>query len=174
MLRLSSSPFPYFLLSLSPNSLALCRVPRKHMRDGAVLMRTEWPRRHRGSPPQILRRYQFSGVFSKGIPNTLVLCYTMPSQIPPKAPSMPSFCCCITEMLIRLFLSSCKLLKCLLPWICGEMADSSMPSSFIPLWVTRLTFNEMVLMLLFIVLTTVTYESNHSENAGHDRYLAAC
>lgn len=71
---------------------ALSFIPHKHMRYGAVLMRTEWtdprPQRHRGPPPQIHRRYQFSGVLFKrpqcGIQNTSVLCSAIPHKFPQK------------------------------------------------------------------------------------------
>lgn len=90
-------PLSYFPLPLCFPLSALSFIPHKHMRYGAVLMRTEWtdprPQRHRGPPPQIRRRYQFSGVLFKrpqcGIPNTSVLCSTIPLQIPPKASIMP-------------------------------------------------------------------------------------
>ncbi len=96
-----SLPHP-LSLSLSLISLSLCGlplsalsfIPHKHMRYGAVLMRTEWtdprPQRHRGPPSQIRRLYQFSSVLFKrpqcGIPNTSVLCSTIPSPIPRKPP----------------------------------------------------------------------------------------
>lgn len=93
-LFLSSLSLSYFPLPLCLPLSALSFIPHKHMRYGAVLMRTEWtdprPQRHRGPPPQIRRRYQFSGVLFKrpqcGIPNTSVLCSTIPLQIPRKLP----------------------------------------------------------------------------------------
>lgn len=88
-----SSSFPLVSLPLP----ALSFIPHKHMRYGAVLMRTEWtdprPRCHWGPPLQIRHRYQFSSVLFKrpqcGIPNASALCSTIPSHIPPKAPIMP-------------------------------------------------------------------------------------
>lgn len=93
-----SLPLPYFPLSLClPLSPASSFIPHKHMRYGAVLMRTEWtdprPQRHWGPPPQIHHRYQFSSVLFKrpqcGIPDTLALCSMIPSQIPHKPPLCP-------------------------------------------------------------------------------------
>lgn len=87
----------YIPLSVSPNSPALSFIPHKHMRYGAVLMRTEWtdprPQHHWGPQQQIHRCFQFGGAPFKrpqcGIPNTWVLCSTIPSQILQKLPLCP-------------------------------------------------------------------------------------
>lgn len=104
---LSPSPLSYrppFSPS-SPSSPALSFIPHKHMRYGAVLMRTEWtdprPRRHRGPPPQIHRFYQFSSSKGPNAESQTLQCFVLlPPRRFPKSSHYALFCGYIAEMLM--------------------------------------------------------------------------
>lgn len=138
---------------------ALSFIPHKHMRYGAVLMRTEWtdprPQRHRGPPPQIHRRYQFSGVLFKrpqcGIQNTSVLC----SAIPHKFPQKLLLCLFFPQLHRRIaddlsfYMSTVELFQMPVCWRNGhEIADSAVRCSLIAPWITILVFHLMSSSLL--------------------------
>ena len=137
---------------------ALSFIPHKHMRYGAVLMRTEWtdprPQRHRGPPPQIHRHYQFSSVLFKrpqcGIQNTSVLCSAIPHKFPQKL-LLCLFSAVTTQNCWRSFLLHVhyRIVSNAYLWRNGhEIADSAMQCSLIAPLITILIFHLMRSSLL--------------------------
>ena len=130
---------------------ALSFIPHKHMRYGAVLMRTEWtdprPQCHWGPPPQIHRRYQFSSVLLKrprcGIQNTSVLCSAIPHKFPQKL-LLCLFCADTSQNCWQFSLLHVhyRTVSNAYLWRNGhEIADSAMPCPLIAPWITILIFH---------------------------------